>query len=122
MVKPKCTANFPEAVVREGEEEGMLRTFLDTTSVGDSRWVPPLLDGDWHTISQAIYNGVDGALENLHCKYADSGQLSRVGHQQEGKGVVGTETRQSRQMAKPTTTEVQCASKRIHAPLFFSFG
>ena len=96
----------------------MLRTFLETTSVGDSRWVPPLLDEDWHAISQAIYNGVDGAWENLYCKYVDSGQLSRVGHQQDGNGVVGTETRQPRQMAKLTTTEVQCASKIIHTQRF----
>ena len=41
MVKPKFTTDFPEAVVREGadeltlrtEEDGMLRTFLETTDV-----------------------------------------------------------------------------------------
>ena len=49
-VKPKFSADFPEAVGREGvdeltlrrEEEVMLRTFIDTTNVGG----PPLVDGD----------------------------------------------------------------------------
>ena len=43
VVKPKFTAGFPGAVVREGadeltqrREEGILRTFIDTTNVGDS--------------------------------------------------------------------------------------
>ena len=53
VVKPQFTADFPEAVVREGadeltlraEEQGMLRTFIDTADVGESRWRPPL---DWH--------------------------------------------------------------------------
>ena len=45
VVKPKFTTDFPEAVVREGAdrltlraEEGMWRTFIETTDVGDSRW------------------------------------------------------------------------------------
>ena len=49
VVKPKLTTDFREAVTREGadeltltlrdeEEEGMLRNFVDTTDVGDSRW------------------------------------------------------------------------------------
>ena len=45
VVKAKFTTNFPEVVLRAGadeltlqrEEEGMLRTFIDTTNVGDSR-------------------------------------------------------------------------------------
>ena len=45
VVKAKFTADFPEVVLREGadeltlgrEEEGMLRTFIDTANVGDSR-------------------------------------------------------------------------------------
>ena len=43
VVNPKFTTDFPEAVVREGAdeltlraEEGLLRTFADTTDVGDS--------------------------------------------------------------------------------------
>ena len=49
VVKPKFTADSPDAVVREGadeltlrtEEEGLLRTFIDTTKLGDNRWAPP---------------------------------------------------------------------------------
>ena len=44
VVKPNFTTDFPEAVVREGaggltvrrEEEGMLRTIIDATGVGDN--------------------------------------------------------------------------------------
>ena len=46
VVKPKLTTDVREVVTREGadevtlrdEEEGMLRNFVDTTDVGDSRW------------------------------------------------------------------------------------
>ena len=52
VVKPKFTTDFPEAVVREGadgltlraDEEGALRTLIDTANVGDKRWEPPLVD------------------------------------------------------------------------------
>ena len=45
VVRPKFTTDFLEAMVREGadeltlraEEERMLRTFIDTTDVGDSK-------------------------------------------------------------------------------------
>ena len=66
---PKIGDDFCEAVVREGadeltlrgeEEEGMLRTFVDTTNVGDSRWEPPPVDEDWHAMCQAMFAGVEG--------------------------------------------------------------
>ena len=68
-VKPKFTEDFPgSGAVREGadeltlrrEEEGMLRTLVETTSVGDSRWRAPLVDEHWHAMCQAICTGVDG--------------------------------------------------------------
>ena len=45
-MKPKFTTDVREVVIREGadeltlrdEEEGMLRNFVDTTDVGNSRW------------------------------------------------------------------------------------
>ena len=50
----------PHAAVRQGAEltlrkgeEGGLRTFIDTTDVGDSRCGPPLLGEDWHATCQA---------------------------------------------------------------------
>ena len=60
---------FPQAAVREAvdeltlrrEEEGMLRTFIDTTNVGDSRWRPPMVDAGWHAICQTIYRGRRGS-------------------------------------------------------------
>ena len=75
VAKPKFTTDFPEALVQEGadeltlrpEEEGMLRTFIDTTEVGDSRWGPPLVDEDWHAICQAIFQGVEGSGWEIVC-------------------------------------------------------
>ena len=62
VVKPKITTDCLEAVVRGGaeeltvsaDEEGMLRTFIDTTDVGDNSWRPALVDEDWHAFCQAI--------------------------------------------------------------------
>ena len=68
VVEPKFfTADLLVAVLREGadelimrrEEEGMLRTFIDTSNVRDNRWGPPLVDEDWHALCQAIFNGVE---------------------------------------------------------------
>ena len=68
VVEPKCTSDFPEAVVREGADE---LTPRDTVNVGNSRWEPPLVDGDWHANGQAIYKGVVGAeWENFYHKVA----------------------------------------------------
>ena len=39
----------------------MLRIFIDTTNVGDSRWRPPLVDEEGHAVCQAIDKGVEGA-------------------------------------------------------------
>ena len=65
VVKPRFTADFPEAVKREGAEEitlraeavGSSRTFIDTAHV--ERWRPPLVDADWHAFCQAIYQGFE---------------------------------------------------------------
>ena len=54
LVKPTSTADFFQAVVREGsdeltlrsEEKGMLCTFIDTEIVVNSGWWPPLVDED----------------------------------------------------------------------------
>ena len=61
--KPKHTTVFRGAVIREGadeltlraHEEGVLRTCIDTSNVGDQRWEPPLIDADWHAFCQAIF-------------------------------------------------------------------
>ena len=55
VVKPKFTTDFLATVIREGaddltlraHEEGVLRTFIDTTKIEDQRWEPPLVDADW---------------------------------------------------------------------------
>ena len=80
VVKPKSSTDVPEVVVREGADEltvrrreGMLRAFIDTTNVGDSRWRPPLVDEDGDAICQAIYKGVEGPdWEVMHNKYVET--------------------------------------------------
>ena len=71
---------FPEAFIREvvdelyspGGEAGMLRAFIDTTSVEDSRWGPRVVDGGWHPVCQAILMGVEGAeWEMLYRKFQE---------------------------------------------------
>ena len=80
VVKSNFTTDFPEAVVLEGadeltlrpEEEGTLRTCMDTTDVGYSRWGPPLVDEDWHAIWQAVFQGIDGSeWETMYYKYKE---------------------------------------------------
>ena len=39
----------------------MLRTFIDTTEVGDGGLEPPLVDEDGHAICQTIFQGVEGS-------------------------------------------------------------
>ena len=81
MVRPKFNeAMFPEAYVREGVTEwmlrageaGMLRAFIDTTNMGDSGWGSLLVDEDWHAACQAIFMGVEQAESaNLYCKFVE---------------------------------------------------
>ena len=57
VVKPRFTADIPEAVIREGAEElalraeevGLSRAFIDTAHVEAERWGPPPVDADWRT-------------------------------------------------------------------------
>ena len=53
VVKPNFTTDFlqeaDEWSLRK-EEEGTLRSSIDTTSVGDNKWELPLVDEDWHAI------------------------------------------------------------------------
>ena len=99
MSKPEFTADFLGSVVREradeltlrAEEEGMLRTFIDTTDVGDNRWGPPLVDGDWNTICQAISKmGIRMGSRVLQLRgAAQSGKMKKKPERkQEGQGTL----------------------------------
>ena len=77
------TEEFPEAAVRERVEElalrrgaeGVLRTFIDTTNVGDDGWGRRLL-------RQAIYKAVEGEERvKLYCKYVELGKGSIFANQ-----------------------------------------
>ena len=51
-------------VIRGGADEVALRaqeegTFIDSSNVGDQRWVPPSVDAEWHAFCQAIFQGVE---------------------------------------------------------------
>ena len=81
--------SFPNAVIEEGVdeltlregEEGMQRSFIDTTNPGDSRWRSPLEDEDWDAVCQAIYKGVEGAeRENLYHKFLEMNKAVNVRH------------------------------------------
>ena len=57
----------------------MLRCFINTTNVGDSRWWPPLVDEDWHAACQAIYEGVEGAASaKRYYKFVDMNKAVSV--------------------------------------------
>ena len=56
----------------------MLRTFIDTTDVGDSGWGPPPMDEDWHAICQAIFQGLEGAeWENMCYNFKELHQAAK---------------------------------------------
>ena len=64
---PTLTARFPDAAVKGvGElalrrgEEGVLRSFINTTNVVNSTWWTPLVDEYWHAVCQTIYKCVEG--------------------------------------------------------------
>ena len=79
VVKPRFTTDFPGAVVREGADEltlraheGLLRTFIYTTNVGNKRWEPPPVDQDWHSFCQDMFQGVEGPeWEATYFRYKD---------------------------------------------------
>ena len=49
-----------------------MRTFIDTTNVGENRWGPPLVDEGWHAICQANYKVVEREeWENLRYKLVE---------------------------------------------------
>ena len=54
VVRPKLTTDFPGGVIREvasdltlrAHEQSELRTFIDTSNVGNKRWEPPTVDAN----------------------------------------------------------------------------
>ena len=77
IVDPKFSVDCLDAAVLEGAEELThrrgeecgLRTFIDTTNVGDSRWGPPLVDED-----RQRRVGKDA------CKYVEIGRAVNIRH------------------------------------------
>ena len=130
VVKPKFTTDFPEAVVREGADEqtlradgeGALRTFIDTTNVGDKkRWEPPLVDEDWHAVCQAIFQGVEGSQwETMFCKYVDlhkAANCQKILRNQEGHGAL-VFGRRKRQRHRLSTIWAVCRRSQVRLDLW----
>ena len=94
MVRPRFTTGFSGAVIRKGadeltlraHEEGVLRAFIDTPSVGDRRCGPPLVDADWHAFCHAIFQGIEGSeWDPLHYRYKDLQQTVKSKKSKENK-------------------------------------
>ena len=78
--KPQFSEAFPEATIREGEDElplradevGTERDFINTGHIEFERCRPPLVDADWHASCQAVYKGIEGKdWEELQCQYRE---------------------------------------------------
>ena len=44
-----------------------MRTFIDTSTVGDQRWEPLQVGADWHAFCQSIFQGVEGPEWEAMC-------------------------------------------------------
>ena len=84
VVKPMFTTDSPGAL--RAHEEGVLHTFLDTSSVGDQRWRLPSVDAHWHAFCQAIFQGVEDQIwEAVYHHYKDAHQAEKVKKSGENK-------------------------------------
>ena len=67
---------FPEAVIREGDDELTLRAdevitqraFIDTKHIELERWGPPPVDADWHAFCQTIYKKMK-EMSGISCAF-----------------------------------------------------
>ena len=80
VVEPKFGEDCTEAAVREAVEEltlrrgeeGELRTFMETTTVEDSGWGPPLVDKEGAQCLPSQLQSIEGEeWEKLHSKYVE---------------------------------------------------
>ena len=64
----------------------MLRTFIDTSNVGDKKWRPPQVDSDWHAFCQAIFQGIEGSeWEAMYYQYKDVHQAVKSNKSNDNK-------------------------------------
>ena len=74
--KPNFWEEYPEATIREGPEESVLRaeevSCINIDHIEADRWGPPLVDADWHAFCQAIYEGIERSeWEELYEHYKE---------------------------------------------------
>ena len=84
----------------------MLRTFVDTTDVGDNRWGPHLMDEHWHAICHAIFKGVEGA----EWRITHDGQPEEAGRREKEKQI--DDRSQVRSALWETTFEKSSGARR----------
>ena len=76
-------------------EEGVLRTFIDTSNVGDQRRGSPLVDAEWQASCQAIFQGPEWEAFDYHCKDLHQAVKSKnIWRKQKVKSAVGYERSQ----------------------------
>ena len=108
IVEPEFNKeDFPQARLRgtveltpRKGEGGKLRTFIDTTNVGDSGRGPQLVDEDRHAICQAIFKCKEGGGVGA-TSLLQGGQHSEAGQQFEGNGFVDAEGRKDNWRSAP---------------------
>ena len=131
VVKPNFTTDYYRAMAREGadeptlraEEEGMLRTFIDTTDVGDDR-EPPLVNEGCRAICQAIFQGVEGSewvtMYNNHKELHKSVKCKKSGEDKKAKALLVKEkdTRQRKRSShsKMIPSEVGLLGNPLEEP------
>ena len=103
MVKPMFTTDFLGAAIGEGadeltlraHEEGVLRTFIDTTNVGNKRWRPPQVDEDRHAFCQAMSKeskDQSGKPYDINTRTCTSSYKQEFWREQEGQSALSLES------------------------------
>ena len=101
----------------------MLRTFIDATNEGDSRWGgrwgPPLVDEDWHAVCQAITKDVEGTeWEKLYHKLVELKKAVDVRHPS-GNGRTKTLWKSRRLKRMETNSTIKPATRRSSTGMRF---
>ena len=94
--RPKFKEECPEASVREGPEELMLRaeevgsqkSCINVGHIAD-RWGPPLVDADWHASCQAVYKGHEWEEVYEHDSEMSKAAGVRKPHESQKAGALG---------------------------------
>ena len=99
-------------------EEGVLRTFIDTSNVGDQRWGSPLVDAEWHASCQAIFQGPEWEAFDYHCKDLHQAVKSKTfGESKKSKVLWAMKEAKDRGVGFPDMNHRKEIQKRAHCRL-----